>query len=265
MRPRKRPTSLAVVLGLGLPIAAHAQAGHPPLVHEAFSISAEYGQCIRTPRVEYTSGRIGTDMINDGYMGFVATYRFGQQEIGIGWLRHQNSVGYTISDPPYGRSSFKNTSDLLAYTRVPARLGLHLLPTHRHLRVMPYLSMAWITVDQPRPYDGNGSGGTMIDATTGDTVVTASRYTVTVLQKNAALFGLGAAMAGQWKRWSLQLNAEWLTGKEDWSVLDVVYERTSSLQGSVSDNARIRSKTANFAVGLALQFRLNGRSGAGAS
>lgn len=98
-----------------------------------------------------------------------------------------------------------------------------------------------------------------VDANSGDTIVSSSRYTVEVLQKNTAQFGVGAAFAGQLGRWSLQLNAEWLTGKDEWSVLDVVYERTSILQGSAVDQARIRSKTASIAIGAQLQFQLNGR------
>ncbi len=239
--------------------AANAQVDYAIHNDEVLTLGAEYGQTIRLPEVESSTGRIGTNAINDGYMGLMASYRIGQQEISAGWLRHQNSVAYTITDAPYGKSQFKNTSDVLAYTRVPVRIGIHLIPAHRSIDLMPYLSIAWITVDHTRSFDGNGSRGVSIDHTTGDTAITSSQYTATLIQKNAALFGIGAAFGGHIGRWSLRLNAEWLTGKDDWSVLDVTYDRTSTLGGTVQDRARIRSKTASYGIGLTLRFQINGR------
>lgn len=251
--------ALVLFVAAGSPRTARAQAHYDPFTDEVLTIGAEYGQCLRMPKVESSAGRIGSRTINDGYMGLMASYRIGQQEISAGWLRHQNSIAYAITDAPYGTSRFKNTSNVLAYTRVPVRIGIHLLRPDRPISLMPYLSIAWISVDNTRSFNGNGSSGVSIDQALGDTVTTSSHYTVTLVQKNTALYGIGATLAGRLGRWSLQLNAEWLTGKDDWSVIDVTYDRTSAVDGSVQDRARIRSKTANLGMGLTLRFQINGR------
>ncbi len=218
-----------------------------------FSIAAESGMTISYPDRVVSNGTIQGLRTIDPYIGILASFKFDNVAFETGLMFHANTSGASINDP-IDKSSFSTSSDASAYFRIPFRISYEFQSGFKGFSVEPFAGVSKLITRHSGVY--NGFSGSSIGVDNGDTTNSTTEAFCIHPLKSVWTTNVGVKIKYTYKKLSFCLIGEFFSSNSDWNIVDVIYNRNSSINGVLTDNGRVYSKAKSLCFGAYVSFSL---------